>query len=87
MSGPKDLVLPPLPCPECGMNQVPGTRRIGGNRARCRMCNNFAQAVLRLTRKELIRRTPPEVYEAIRLKVELDLYPQVMEEHQRLNLD
>lgn len=55
-----------LPCPEC-------SSRIGNERRKCRMCNNFAQKVLRRSARELQRRYPDE-HRAIRLEVELGLY-------------
>jgi hypothetical protein len=55
-------------------------RRIGNRRNQCDTCNNFAQNVTRLASKAL-RELHPEEYRAIRLRVELDLYPQVIEDH------
>lgn len=57
---------------------VGGGARIGNRRSQCTTCNNFAQNVMRMTRKRLKERHAEE-YEAIRLKVEMDLYPQVIE--------
>lgn len=56
-----------------------GMARIGNRRNRCRTCNNFVQNVMRLTRKRLMERHAEE-YTMIRLRTELDLYPQVMED-------
>lgn len=54
-----------------------GGARIGNRRSVCTTCNNWAQNVMRRTRAELVVRHPAE-YEQIRLKVERDLYPQVV---------
>lgn len=56
-----------------------GRSRIGNRRNRCTTCNNFAQNVMRLTRKLLMERYPTE-YQQLRLRAELDLYPQVLED-------
>jgi hypothetical protein len=53
--------------------------RIGNHRNSCTTCNNFAQNVMRMTRRRL-KDNHPEEYEAIRLQVELDLYPQVLDD-------
>lgn len=60
------------------MHKVGGKARIGNRRSQCTTCNNFAQNVMRLTRKRL-KEMHEEEYEQIRLRVEMDLYPQVME--------
>lgn len=60
------------------MRGVPGGARIGNRRNRCTTCNNFAQNVMRMTRKRLKERHEDE-YAVIRLQVEMDLYPQVIE--------
>lgn len=73
------LPIPALPCPECRWRGVGGRARIGNNRNSCTTCNNFVQRVMRLTRKRL-KELHPEEYEQIRLRVELDLYPQVIED-------
>jgi len=52
--------------------------RIGNRRNRCDTCNNFAQAVMRLTRKRL-KEMHEDEYELLRLQVENDLYPGVIE--------
>jgi hypothetical protein len=57
-----------------------GHWRIGNQRRSCSTCNAFAQNVMRLTRKRLKEKYPEE-YERIRLQVEMDLYPQVIETH------
>lgn len=56
-----------------------GMSRIGNRRKNCTTCNNFAQNVMRMTRKRLIERYSEE-YAEIRVRVELDLYPQVIED-------
>lgn len=56
-----------------------GKARIGNRRNRCTTCNNFAQNVMRLTRRALVDKFPDE-YARIRARVELDLYPQVIED-------
>lgn len=55
-----------------------GKARIGNHRNKCTTCNNFAQNVMRMTRKRLKERHEEE-YISIRVQVELDLYPQVIE--------
>ena len=70
--------LPLLPCPECKLNGHKGGARIGNHRRTCTTCNNFAQNVMRLTRKILLANHRAE-YAQIRLRVEADLYPQVIE--------
>lgn len=73
-------VLPDLPCPEC--TQVLGIEtwiRIGHRRNSCRTCNNFVRSVDRLALRRL-REAHPEEYQALRLMIEADLYPQVMED-------
>lgn len=78
------LPTPGLPCPECRErllatgHDVEGMNRIGNRRGRCDTCNNFAQAVMRLTRARLKAQHEDE-YEQLRLRVELDLYPGVIE--------
>ena len=72
------LPTPALPCPECRQRGIGGMARIGNRRSQCTTCNNFAQNVMRLTRKQLKERHSAE-YDEIRLKVEMDLYPQIME--------
>lgn len=69
-----------LPCPECRHHGVNGGARIGNRRNKCATCNNFAQNVMRLTRKMLAENHSKE-YADIRMRVELDLYPQVIESY------
>jgi hypothetical protein len=73
------LSTPPLPCPECRRRGLGGGARIGNRRSVCSTCNNFAQSVMRLTRKKLKEKYEHE-YEQIRLQAEMDLYPQVIED-------
>lgn len=73
------LLNPMLPCPECRMRGTGGGARIGNHRNSCVTCNNFAQNVMRLTRKRL-KELHSEEYAVIRLQVERDLYPQVIED-------
>jgi len=56
-----------------------GGQRIGNNRSVCATCNNFAQNIRRLASKRLKEKHPAE-YEELRVRAELDLYPQVIEE-------
>ena len=44
----------------------------------CTTCNNFAQNVMRLTRKRL-KESHPEEYERIRRAVEAEIYQRVLE--------
>jgi hypothetical protein len=73
------LPTPALFCPECRhVHNVGGMARIGNRRSQCQTCNNFAQNVMRITRKRL-KESHPEEYDEIRQQVEKDLYPQVIE--------
>lgn len=77
---------PRLPCPECAQRHPDGYGgRIGNHRNRCTLCNNFVHNVERITRRELVARHA-EDFRAIRLRVEFDLYPQVIEEWSAKNL-
>lgn len=58
------------------MHGVGGGARIGNRRSQCATCNNFAQNVMRGTRKRLME-THADEYKRIRLEVEIDLYRQV----------
>jgi len=60
------------------MRGIGGGTRIGNRRNQCTTCNNFAQNVMRMTRT-FLKEAHTEEYERIRLRVELDLYPQVLE--------
>lgn len=64
------------------MRERGGSARIGNHRGVCSTCNNFVQNVMRLTRKRLLEKHP-EDYAQLRLRVEMDLYPQVIEQHNR----
>lgn len=73
------LPTPALPCPECRtVHGVGGGARIGNRRSQCTTCNNWAQNVMRMTRKRL-KEMHEDEYDVIRLQVEKDLYPQVIE--------
>lgn len=61
------------------MNHVGGQARIGNRRSMCTTCNNFAQNVMRMTRRMLAEMFPEE-YARIRLETEVRLYRQVMED-------
>ena len=76
----QSLPTPALPCPQCREMGVGGAARIGNNRTNCSTCNNFAQNVMRLTRTRLKERYPDEYYD-LRIRAELDLYPQVIEDY------
>jgi hypothetical protein len=69
---------PALPCPECRQNGRGGEARIGNRRRECPTCNAFAQNVMRLAFRRF-REREPEQWQALRLAVELDLYPNVIE--------
>lgn len=75
----QDKTVPILPCPECRSRGHEGGGRIGNRRGRCQTCNYFAQNVTRRASK-LLREAHPEEYLKLQLRVELDLYPQVIEE-------
>ena len=64
------------------MQGVGGGARIGNRRSQCTTCNNFAQNVMRHTRKRLMEEHPEE-YRRIRLEVEVELYGGVIEEFKR----
>jgi len=76
------LTHPALPCPECRYRGAGGSARIGNFRSICTTCNNFSQNVRRLAQKRL-KEEYPEEYEEIRIRVEADLYPQVIEDWSR----
>lgn len=75
----EDRTLPVLPCPDCRKRGHGGGTRIGNRRGTCSSCNNFNQRVVRLASK-FLREKYPEEYAKLRLRAELDLYPQVIEE-------
>jgi hypothetical protein len=64
------------------MRGLKGSQRIGNNRASCTTCNQWVQAVRRNTLSRLRDRFPTE-HEELRLRVELDLYPQVIDRFDR----
>jgi hypothetical protein len=68
-----------LVCPECKRKGVKGDCRIGNKRNRCKTCNSFNQAVMRLTRKMMMDALGTENYDAIRIRAELNIYPRVSE--------
>lgn len=71
------LSTPALPCPACRARGLGGKARIGNRRSQCSTCNNFAQNVMRHTRKRL-KELHEEEYERIRVEVEIDLYRKVL---------
>lgn len=82
MSGSTALSPVALPCPECTRELPADTtsnRRIGNRRHSCATCNNFASNVRRIVTTELKRRHSEE-YAEIRLRVEMDLYAQVLQD-------
>lgn len=82
MAEPRDT--PGLPCPECRKRlmlkkqDITGYNRIGNRRGQCNTCNRFNQAVKRQVAARLADLHPDEV-EKLRLQVEQDLYPGVIE--------
>lgn len=72
------LDTPALPCPECRLGGRGGRARIGNRRHHCQACNNFAQAVRRTAYRQLLANHAEE-YKSLRLSIELELYPQVLE--------
>ena len=56
-----------------------GGQRIGNKRSTCKTCNAFTQSVRRLTLTRLKERYPAD-YEELRLRTEMDLYPQVIDQ-------
>lgn len=60
------------------MSGVSGGARIGNRRNRCTTCNNWAQMVRRVSWKRMVE-ADPKAYEELRKRVEIELYPQVME--------
>lgn len=76
----REKILPPaLPCPECRYAGHKGKARIGNRRGRCKTCNSFAQNVMRIAREQL-KKNHQEEYSRLKLQVEIDLYPQVIED-------
>lgn len=60
------------------MRGIGGMARIGNRRNGCKTCNKFAQDVMRLTRKRMLEEYPEE-YRRLRVLVEIEQYPDVME--------
>lgn len=60
--------------------EIEGMNRIGNRRGTCDTCNNFSQAVRRGIAKRL-HALHAEEAERLRLQVELDLYPAVIEKY------
>jgi hypothetical protein len=67
-----------LPCPECLAGEPSRNSHVGNNRRTCVTCNLWAQALRRRTFNELRSRHPDELDE-IRLKIEGDMYPRLMD--------
>lgn len=76
---------PGFPCPECrerlvrNGKEIKGFNRIGNRRRLCDTCNNFAAAVRRGIAKRLLEQATEEELAKLRLQVERDLYPGVIE--------
>lgn len=62
------------------MSGIGGKARIGNRRSQCATCNNFAQNVMRHTRRRLMEKYRSD-YDRIRMEVEVDLYKDVIERH------
>lgn len=60
-----------------------GNQRIGNNRATCPTCNKFAQAVRRVAERQL-KASHTDEYAGIVTRVEVDLYPQVIDAFDKL---
>lgn len=63
------------------MNGATGKTRIGNNRSTCGTCNRFYQRVMRMSRNRLIAQHQAD-YEKIRIVVERDLYPLILDQHE-----
>lgn len=63
-----------LACPGCEEAGHPG--RIGSRRTHCRVCNRWAQGVIRATHS-MLRQYEPEVFEALRAQAEVETYQRV----------
>lgn len=68
---------PELLCPACEASGRPG--RIGSQRRACRMCNRWAQGVIRATHA-MLRQYEPEVFQALRQQAEIETYQRVTKE-------
>lgn len=75
----EDKTVPVLPCPECRTRGYEGQGRIGNRRRTCATCNNFARNVSRRA-SAMLKEAHKTEYLKLQLRVELDLYPQVIEE-------
>jgi len=71
-----------LPCPECREMGHDGMARIGNRRRECATCNNFAANVRRLTARRLKELHQSE-WDALQLRVEMDLYPSVIQSYSK----
>jgi len=71
-----------LPCPECREMGHDGMARIGNRRRECATCNNFAANVRRLTARRL-KELHEDEWNALQLRVEMDLYPSVIQAYSR----
>ena len=76
---------PNLPCPECRERGTAGTARIGNRRGQCATCNRFTQAVTRTAGKRL-RELHATEWTLLRMRTELDLYAEVLQQHASLAL-
>lgn len=65
------------PCPACAERGEPG--RIGSHRTACKLCNRWAQGVIRATHS-MLRLYEPEVFAALREQAELETYQRVTKE-------
>lgn len=65
------------PCPSCAARGEPG--RIGSQRTSCRLCNRWAQGVIRATHS-MLRLYEPEVFAALREQAELETYLKLTKE-------
>lgn len=73
-----ELPTPALFCPECRADNIGGKARIGNRRSHCSTCNNFAQNVMRLTRKRL-KELHEDEYAQIRVEVEIEIYRRLID--------
>jgi len=65
------------PCPACAERGEPG--RIGSQRTQCKLCNRWAQGVIRATHS-MLRLYEPEVFQALREQAELETYLKLTKE-------
>lgn len=66
-----------LPCPACEAAGRPG--RIGSQRSSCKLCNRWAQGVIRATHA-MLRQYEPEVFALLREQAEIETYQRVTRE-------